>query len=152
MPLIWKLLTDIIADQIYVHLDQEKLLPEEQKGCRKGSRGTNDLLDIDRTVIKEIKSRNKNLAIAWIDYKKAYEIVSNSWIIECLDLLGVAANIKSLLVNSMEKWKVTLCSENSELGEVEIKCGTFQGNSLSSLSRFSIDSIKFDFKKDKGSI
>ena len=41
---MWKLLTGIIADQIYAHLDQEKLLPEEQKGCRKGSRGTNDLL------------------------------------------------------------------------------------------------------------
>ena len=43
LPLMWKLLTDVIADQIYAHLDQEKLLPEEQKGCRKGSTGTNDL-------------------------------------------------------------------------------------------------------------
>ena len=42
LPLMWKLLTGAIADQIYdAHLDQEKLLPEEQKGCRKGSRGTN---------------------------------------------------------------------------------------------------------------
>ena len=40
LPLMWKLLIGVIADQIYVHLDQEKLLPEEQKGCRKGSRGT----------------------------------------------------------------------------------------------------------------
>ena len=40
LPLIWKLLTGVIADQIYAHLDQEKLLPEEQKGCRKGSRFT----------------------------------------------------------------------------------------------------------------
>ena len=31
----------ISADQI-AHLDQEKLLREEQKGCRKGSGGTND--------------------------------------------------------------------------------------------------------------
>ena len=54
LPLIWKLLTGAIADQIYAHLDQEKLLPEEQKGCRKGSRGTNDLLYIDRAVIKEV--------------------------------------------------------------------------------------------------
>ena len=52
LPLIWKLLTGVIADQIYAHLDQEKLLPEEQKGCRKGSRGTNDLLYIHRAVIK----------------------------------------------------------------------------------------------------
>ena len=33
----------------------------------------------------------------------------------------------------MEKWKVMLCSGNSELGEVEIKRGIFQGDSLSSL-------------------
>ena len=64
LPLMWKLLTGAIADQIYAHLDQEKLLPEEQKGCRKGSRGTNDLLYIDRAVTKEVKSRNKNLAMA----------------------------------------------------------------------------------------
>ena len=110
---MWKLLTGVIADQIYGHLDQE-LLPEEQKGCRKGSRGTNDLLYIDRAAIKEVKSRNKNLAIVWIDYQKTYDMAPHSWIIECLDLFGVAENIKGLLVNSMEKWKVILCSGNSE--------------------------------------
>ena len=64
LPLIWKLLTGVIADQIYAHLDQERLLPEEQKGCRKGSRGSNELLYVDMAVIKEVKSRNKNLAMA----------------------------------------------------------------------------------------
>ena len=59
-------------------------------------------------------------------------MVPHSWIIECLDLFGVAENIKSLLVNSMEKWKVMLCSGNSELSEVEIKRGIFQ-DSLSPL-------------------
>ena len=33
----------------------------------------------------------------------------------------------------MEKWKVMLCSGDSELGEVEIKRGIFQGDSLSPL-------------------
>ena len=32
LPLMWKLLTGVIADQIYAQLDQEKLLTEEQKG------------------------------------------------------------------------------------------------------------------------
>ena len=64
LALMWKLLTGVVVDQIYAHLDQEKLLLEEQKGCIKGSRGTNDLLYIDRAVIKEVKSRNKNLAMA----------------------------------------------------------------------------------------
>ena len=122
-----------MADQIYVYLDQEKLLPEEQKGCSKGSRGTSDLLYIDRAVIKEGKSRNKNLAMTCIDYKKVYDMVPHSSIIECLDLFGLAENIKALLVNSMENWKVMLFSGNSELGEVEIKRGIFQGDSLSPL-------------------
>ena len=64
LPLMQKLLTGVIADQIYEHLDQEKLLPEEQKGCSKMSRGTNDLPYIDRAVIKDVKSRDKNLAMA----------------------------------------------------------------------------------------
>ena len=71
--------------------------------------------------------------MAWIDYKKAYDMVPHSCIIEYLDLFGVAENIKSLLVISIENWKVILCSGNSELGEVKIKRGIFQGDSLSPL-------------------
>ena len=63
--LMWKLLTHLIADQIYAHLDQKKLLSEEQKGCRKGCRGTNNLLCIDRAVMKEVKPRNKQW-LGWI--------------------------------------------------------------------------------------
>ena len=64
LSLMWKLLSGVITDQIYEHLDQQKLLPEERKGCRKKSRGTNDLLYIDRAVIREAKSRKKNLVMA----------------------------------------------------------------------------------------
>ena len=70
-----KLLSGVIAGQIYVHLDQQKLLAEKQKGCRKRSRGTKDLLYIDRAGIREVKSWKKNLAVAWIDCKKAYDMV-----------------------------------------------------------------------------
>ena len=44
-------------------------------------------------------------------------------------MFGVAENIKTLLVNSMEKWRVVLCAGNSELGEVDIKRGIFRGDS-----------------------
>ena len=63
--------------------------------------------------------------MAWVDCKKDYDMISHSWIIECLDLLRVVENIKSLLVNCIEKWKVMLCSANSELGEVEIQSCIF---------------------------
>ena len=53
-------------------------------------------------------------------------MVPHLWIKECLDLLGVAENIKILLVKSMEKWGVMLCAGDSELGEVDIKRGIFR--------------------------
>ena len=102
--LMWKLLTGVIADQMYEHLDREKLLPEGQKGRRKDSRWTNDLLYIDGAVIKEFNSISKNIAMAWIDYQKAFDMLPHSWITECLDLFEVAESIKSLLVNSMGKF------------------------------------------------
>ena len=38
LPLMCKLLSGLNSDQICGHLDQQKLLPEEQKGFRKRSR------------------------------------------------------------------------------------------------------------------
>ena len=65
-----------------------------------------------------------------LDYKKVYDIVRHLWIKECLELFGVAKNINTLLVYSMEKWTVMLCAGNSGLGEVAIKRGVFQGDPL----------------------
>ena len=52
--------------------------------------------------------------MAWIDYKKVADMVPHLWSTECLELFEVAENIKTLLVNSMEKWRVMLCAGNSE--------------------------------------
>ena len=125
---MWKSSSGVIADQIYGHLDQQKLLSEGQQGCRKRSRETNDLLYIERAVIKEVKPRKKNLALAWIDYKKAYDMVPHLWIKECLDLFGVAEDFKTLLVNSVEKWRIMFFAWNLGLGEGDIKQGIFQGD------------------------
>ena len=37
LPLVWKLLTVMIAEEMYDYLEQEKLLPEEQRVCTRGS-------------------------------------------------------------------------------------------------------------------
>ena len=68
-----------------------------------------------------------------IYYKKACDMVPHSQITECLDLFGVAENNRSLLVNIMKKWKLMLCSWKFQLGKVEVKRGTFQGDRLSPL-------------------
>ena len=62
-----------------------------------------------------------NLAMKMIYYKKNYDLVPPLWITKCIDLFEVVENIKTLLVNSMEKRRVMLCTGNSQLGEVDIK-------------------------------
>ena len=69
LPLMWKLLSGTFADKIYDHLLENNLLPEEQKGCRKKSRGTKDQLLIDKAILKEVKAMKRNLSMCWIDYK-----------------------------------------------------------------------------------
>ena len=59
-----KLLTGVIAEDMYDYLEQEKLLPEEQKRCRRRGRGTKDQLLFDKTVLKDCKKRHTNFSIA----------------------------------------------------------------------------------------
>ena len=106
-------------------------MPEEQKGCRRKSRGTKDQLLIDKTVLKDCKKRHTNLCMAWIDYKKAYDLVPHSWINECMEIFGIAENVRNFLGRSIEHWNLSLTSNSEVLGEVDVKRGIFQGDSLS---------------------
>ena len=130
---MWKLLTGIISEDMYCFMENENLLPEEQKGCRRKSRGTKDQLLIDKTILKDCRKRRANLATVWIDYRKAYDFALHSWILECLDMLGIADNVRFFLEKNMKKWKLLLNSNGSDLWEVDVNWGIFQGDSLSPL-------------------
>ena len=58
--MMWKMLTAEIMDNIY-SLISCGLIPEEQKGCCKGTRGTEE---IDQLILNENKTSRGNLAMA----------------------------------------------------------------------------------------
>ena len=39
--------------------------------------------------------------MAWIDYKKIFDMVPHSWVLKCLEMVGAAINMISLITNSM---------------------------------------------------
>ena len=75
LPLIWKLLTGILAEELYESREKTNLLPWKQKEFRRGSRGTKDQLIIGRVIVKV--SSSTSLAVAWNDYRKTYDMISH---------------------------------------------------------------------------
>ena len=73
------------------------------------------------------------MSMAWIDYKKAYDMVPHSWILKCLEMAGAAKNMIFTISNSLVNWKTVLTSGGMVLGQVDIRRGIFQGDSLPSL-------------------
>ena len=114
--MVWKLITGVLAEEVYGFLDTNFLLPQEQKGCWRKSRGTNDLLFIDKMIMREVKMKKQNLSMTWIDYKKTYDMALHLWIIDCLETVGADEKIRRLLAESMKPWRVELISGEKNLG------------------------------------
>ena len=74
-----------------------------------------------------------NLCMEWVDFKKAYDTVPHSWIVESLKKFGIAENLIHLLSICMAKWKTNLMANKKSLGSVAVKRGIFQGDSFSPL-------------------
>ena len=116
----YKLLTSVLTDRTYSHLEQNDLLPLEEKGSRRGLYGCKD-----------------QLMINWTDYKKAFNSVPHEWILRSLELFKVSPRVVGFLKHSMKNWKTQLIltheSDNLMSDNINIKRGTFQGDYLSPL-------------------
>ena len=117
--MMWKLLTGITGEKLYHYLERNGLLADEQKvqkGCRKGSQRTKDQLLVDRAILRNCRRRLTSLSMAWIDCKKAYDMVPHSWILKCLEMVGTANSMISVISNSKVNLKTVLTSGGTTLG------------------------------------
>ena len=84
-------------------------------------------------MLNDCKKRHTNLGMTWIDYKKAYNMVPHSWILESLEPARVAKNVVEHISRSIKGWNVELVSCGELLGKVNTRRGIVQGDSLSPL-------------------
>ena len=114
LPMMWKILTAQIWEEIYYSLTNHGLFPDEQKGCRKGSSGTAELLYINQHILNKSKTRRKNLAMAWIDYKKSYDMVPHSWIINSLKMYKISHEVINFIEKTMKTWRMELTTGSKD--------------------------------------
>jgi hypothetical protein len=120
-------------------MDDENLMPKEQKGCCRGSKGCKDQLLISKAMLQECKckGKKKNLCMAWIDYQKAFDRVPHSWINISLEIIGINTKLIPFTKKIMDYWRTCMHqhaeNELTETEDIKIQCGIFQGDSLSPL-------------------
>ena len=128
-----KILTAQMREEIYYSLTSCRLFSDEQKRCCKGSRGTAELLYKDQHILDESQTRRKNLAMVWIDYKKAYDMVPHSWMINSLKMYKISDEVINFIDKTMKSWRVELTTGRRRLAEAKIQRGIFQGDDISPL-------------------
>ncbi|CAD7079165.1 unnamed protein product [Hermetia illucens] len=133
LPTIYKVFTSVLCANISKHLDVHKLIAEEQKGCAKGSRGCKEQLIIDTVAVKQAVHQKRNISTAYIDYKSAFDSISHSWLLQVLRLYKINPNVVLLLRTVMKNWSTKLSVSSQTSGEIPIRRGIFQGDSLSPL-------------------
>ena len=77
---MYKWFTSCLLVQTDQHLDEYNLMECAQRGARVGCGGMVDNLLIDRTVTLDCHWGRRNLSMAWIDVKKAYDSVDHGWL------------------------------------------------------------------------
>lgn len=73
----FQLFTSCILISIEKHLELKELMEDQQRGARKKCSRTVDNLLIDRMVALDCDRRKRNLSVAWIDVRKAYDTVDH---------------------------------------------------------------------------
>ena len=81
---------------------------EGQFKAVEGQLGTVNQLIIDRCIMEEVKQYQKNLVIAFYDYKKAYDKVYHDWMLRVYRWIGIPDEVIKMISNLMELWKTRL--------------------------------------------
>lgn len=138
LPIIYKILTNIITNRMKHHINANQIVPNEQKGCSNETYGTIDQLTINSMVMKDAKKNKRNVSTAWIDYKKAFDSIPHDWLIESLKIHKFDHVTINFFTNTIKNWRTSLNlhatnSENIVSEMFQIKNGIFQGDSPSGL-------------------
>ena len=89
----YKILTGLIAKYMRDHALVNKIRDEGQLGAVEGVLGTVDQLIIDRCIMEEVKQYHRNLAVAFYDYKKAYDKVHHDWMLRVYEWIGIPKEV-----------------------------------------------------------
>ncbi|XP_045474936.1 uncharacterized protein LOC123680863 [Harmonia axyridis] len=137
LPTIYKLLTGVLTRHINNHVRSHNILATEQNGCKSKAMGAKELLITDVIITKHARKKLRNISVAWVDYKKAFDSVPHTWLLKVLSMYGVCGSVINLLKHLMSEWRTSLILKTGatiiKTAHIAIRRGLFQGDPLSPL-------------------
>lgn len=137
LPTMYKLLSALISNKVYTYLEDNNILTEEQKGCKRRAMGCKEQAIIDSEVLGQARQKNRNLYMGYIDYQKAFDSVPHSWLLRVMEMYGIDNTPIQFMKSIMSYWRTRLNLRVKETllqtRDISIKKGIFQGDSFSAL-------------------
>ena len=152
---IYKWFTSCLLKPINQHLDRHRLMETEQRGAKSKCSGTTDNLLIDRMVCQDSHNAHKNLSMAWIDVRKAFDSVRHEWLQEIMSLHKFAGWICRTVERLCRSWNTRIVAHTKKGHEtsqvIHFNKGLPQGDALCPrLFTMCINPIAWNFKATEG--
>ena len=117
------------------HGERNDIWERSQLRTCSGVLRTADQLIIDNAIMDEVRNQKRNLAVAFYDYQKEYNMVRHDWMTRVYQRMGVPEKVVNVIVKLMEGWKTRLkINEDGKVlpsRKIDIRKWFLQGDSYS---------------------
>ena len=127
MSIAAKIYNKMILNRLVPFVDP--LLRKNQNGFRRGRSTLSQILSL-RRIIEECKLSNRDLALVFVDFSKAFDSVDRDRMFEILKLYGIPDKIISAIKVLYSNTTSTIMSPDGETSPFYIAGGTLQGDTL----------------------
>ena len=130
---VCKVLESIVRDKMLEHLENNNLLSEQQHGFREGRSCLSNLLTTLEDWTKTIDEEDNCVDVAYLDFRKAFDLVSHKHLLLKLQKHGIDGQIGNWVKAFLENRKQKVVIRGKESEELEVLSGVPQGSVLGPL-------------------
>ena len=127
---VCKVLESIVRDQMLEHLNGHNLLSDQQHGFREGRSCLSNLLTTLEDWTKIIDERDNCIDVAYLDFRKAFDLVSHKHLLLKLEKYGINGQIGNWIKAFLENRKQRVVIRGHESDELDVLSGVPQGSVL----------------------
>ena len=127
IPIAAKIYNKLLLNRLLPYVDP--LLRNNQNGFRAG-RSTLSQIFALRCIIEEISHCNRDVALVFIDFSKAFESVDREMMFKILSLYGIPTVIIDAIKILYTDTSATVLSPDGETSPFDICAGILQGDTL----------------------